>query len=51
MNASELYAKNIQTLLVHLATNEKFNWDLAEDITKGSLIVHNGTPVHPSILK
>lgn len=51
MNASELYAKNIQTLLVHLATAEKFNWDLAEDITKGSLIVHNGTPVHPSILK
>ena len=51
MNASELYAKNIQTLLVHLATHEKFNWDLAEDITKGSLIVHNGTPVHPSILK
>ena len=40
-----------QCLCFFEATNEKFNWDLAEDITKGSLIVHNGTPVHPSILK
>lgn len=51
MNASELYAKNIQTLLVHLSTKDQFNWELNEDITKGSLIVHNGTAVHPSIIK
>jgi NAD(P) transhydrogenase subunit alpha len=42
MNASDLYAKNIQTLLYHLATSESFKWELDEDITKGCLIVHNG---------
>jgi NAD(P) transhydrogenase subunit alpha len=43
MNASDLYAKNIQTLLYHVATNEGFKWEMEEEITKGSLIVHNGT--------
>ncbi len=49
MNASELYAKNIQTLLVHLSDKDNFKWEMEEDITKGSLIVHNGSAVHPSI--
>lgn len=43
MNASDLYAKNIQTFLYHLATSEGFKWEMEEEITKGSLIVHNGT--------
>jgi H+-translocating NAD(P) transhydrogenase subunit alpha len=51
MNASDLYAKNIQTLLLHLADSEKFKWEMEEEITKGSLIVHNGTAVHPSVKK
>jgi H+-translocating NAD(P) transhydrogenase subunit alpha len=42
MNASDLYAKNIQTLLYHLADKDGFKWDLEEEITKGSLIVHKG---------
>lgn len=42
MNASDLYAKNIQTLLYHLATAEGFKWELDEEITKGCLVVHNG---------
>jgi NAD(P) transhydrogenase subunit alpha len=42
MNASDLYAKNIQTLLYHLADKDGFKWELEEEITKGSLIVHNG---------
>ena len=42
MNASDLYAKNIQTLFYHLATKEGFKWEMEEEITKGSLIVHNG---------
>ncbi len=49
MNASDLYAKNIQTLLYHLATNEGFKWEIDEEITKGSLIVHEGKKVHPSV--
>jgi len=42
VNASELYAKNISTLLVHLATKEGFKWEMEEDITKGSIITHQG---------
>lgn len=51
MNASDLYAKNIQAFLTHLATKEGFKWEMEEDITKGSLIVHNGVAVHPSVKK
>ena len=51
MNASELYAKNMQTFLEHLATNEAMHWDMEEEITKGSLILHNGKKIHSSILK
>jgi NAD(P) transhydrogenase subunit alpha len=49
MNASDLYAKNIQTFLYHLATNEGFKWEMDEEITKGSLIVHQGQAVHTSL--
>lgn len=46
VNASELYAKNIYTLLVHLATKDGFKWEMDEDITKGCLITHQGALVH-----
>ncbi|MCJ8167011.1 Re/Si-specific NAD(P)(+) transhydrogenase subunit alpha [Pontibacter sp. E15-1] len=46
VNASELYAKNISTLLLHLATSEGFKWEMDEDVTKGSLITHKGELVH-----
>jgi H+-translocating NAD(P) transhydrogenase subunit alpha len=51
LNASDLYAKNIVTFLLHLADKDKFKWEMDEEITKGSLIVHNGTAVHPSVTK
>jgi NAD(P) transhydrogenase subunit alpha len=51
MNASDLYAKNIQTLFYHLADKDKFKWEMEEDVTKGSLIVHKGQAVHPSVKK
>ncbi len=51
MNASELYAKNIQAFLLHLATKDGFKWDLHEEITHGSLITHKGQIVHPSLAK
>ncbi len=41
-NASELYAKNIQNLLNHLATKDGFKYEFEEDITKGTLITHEG---------
>jgi len=45
-NASDLYAKNISTLLFHLATKDGFKWEMEEEITKGSLITHSGELVH-----
>jgi NAD(P) transhydrogenase subunit alpha len=49
MNASQLYAKNIATFLLHLADSNGFKWEMEEEITKGSLIVHHGKKVHPSV--
>ncbi len=46
VNASEMYARNISTLLLHLATKDGFKGDMAEEITKGSLITHQGAIVH-----
>lgn len=46
VNASELYARNISTLLLHLADKDGFKWAMDEEITKGSLITHQGALVH-----
>jgi NAD(P) transhydrogenase subunit alpha len=46
VNASQLYAVNISTLLMHLADKDQFKWEMEEDITKGSLITHQGFLVH-----
>ncbi|HPH81547.1 MAG TPA: Re/Si-specific NAD(P)(+) transhydrogenase subunit alpha, partial [Flavobacteriales bacterium] len=51
LNASQLYAKNISTFLYHLADKDAFRWEMEEEITKGSLIVHQGKAVHPSVAK
>jgi len=48
-NASDLYAKNIVAFLLHLTDSSGFKWEMDEEITKGSLIVHNGVAVHPSV--
>ncbi|MEX1188238.1 MAG: Re/Si-specific NAD(P)(+) transhydrogenase subunit alpha [Bacteroidia bacterium] len=50
MNASQLYARNISTFLLHLADKEGFKWEMDEEITKGSLILHEGKRVHPTVL-
>ena len=41
-NASDLFAKNIFNFIVHLTENATFKWELEEEITDGTLIVHNG---------
>jgi NAD(P) transhydrogenase subunit alpha len=41
-NASELYAKNLATFLLYLATKDGFKWEMEEEITKGTLICHKG---------
>ncbi len=46
VNASELYSRNIVALLTHLAGKEGFKWEMEEEVTKGSLITHQGELVH-----
>lgn len=45
-NASQLYATNISTLLLHLADKDGFKLDREEEITKGVLITYKGEVVH-----
>lgn len=49
MNASELFAKNVSNFLLHLTTDNQFNWNMEDEITVGSLIIQDGKPVHPSV--
>ena len=51
LNASQLYAKNISTFLLHLSTKDAFKWEMEEEITRGSLIIHKGKAVHPTVAK
>ncbi len=41
-NASDLYAKNMYNFIMHLTEDNQFKWDLEEQITDETLIVHNG---------
>jgi NAD(P) transhydrogenase subunit alpha len=45
-HATQMYAKNVQTLLDHLITEGKLNLDLEDEITKGATITHGGRVVH-----
>ncbi|MCE2961796.1 MAG: Re/Si-specific NAD(P)(+) transhydrogenase subunit alpha [Chitinophagales bacterium] len=51
LNASDLFAKNVLDFITHLATKDGFKWELDEEITKGSLMVHNGKVVHSSLVQ
>ncbi|MDX5340723.1 MAG: Re/Si-specific NAD(P)(+) transhydrogenase subunit alpha [Cyclobacteriaceae bacterium] len=46
VNASQLYATNISTLLLHLANAHGFIFDPEEEIAKGVLITQDGQLVH-----
>lgn len=46
VNASQLYATNISTLAFHVANESGLTLDLADEITKGVLITHQGELVH-----
>ena len=41
-NASELFAKNVFNFIIHLTEDGKFKWELDEEITDETLIVHQG---------
>jgi H+-translocating NAD(P) transhydrogenase subunit alpha len=50
-SATQMYAKNIQTLIKHLVEDGAVDLDLEDEITKGATITHGGKVVHEATLK
>lgn len=49
-HASQMYAKNVVTLLKHLVTKEgELTLDMDDEITKGVVVTHEGEVVHPRV--
>ena len=49
-HASQMYAKNIVTFLVHLLDEGNIKLDLEDEITAGTLVTSEGKVVHPMVL-
>ena len=50
-SATQMYAKNIQTLIKHLVADAKLEPDFNDEITKGATITHGGKVVHEATAK
>lgn len=48
-HASQMYAKNLSTLLLHLVSDGRLALDLSDEITQGTLVSHDGHVVHPRV--
>jgi len=48
-HASQMYAKNISTFLLHLVHDGQLKLDLEDEITRGTLVARDGKVVHPSV--
>lgn len=48
-HASQMYARNIQTFLLHLVKEGKLQLNLEDEITAGTLITKDGQVVHPQV--
>jgi NAD(P) transhydrogenase subunit alpha len=51
VSASQFYARNLQSLLLHLVKDGQLALDPAEEITAGVLITHGGEVVQPATAK
>jgi NAD(P) transhydrogenase subunit alpha len=45
-SATQMYAKNVQTLVKHLVKDGRLELDFADEITAGATITHDGKVVH-----
>ena len=50
-SATQMYAKNIQTLIKHLLADGEIKIDLDDEITRGATITHGGKVVHEPTAK
>jgi NAD(P) transhydrogenase subunit alpha len=48
-HASQMYSRNIATFLLHLVKDRQLRIDLADAITRGTLVTRDGDVVHPKI--
>lgn len=48
-HASQMFAKNVTTLLQHLVADGELKLDLDDEITRGTLATHEGRIVHPQV--
>ena len=48
-HASQMYAKNVSTLLLHLVEDGQLALDLDDEITTGTLVSRGGEVVHPRV--
>jgi NAD(P) transhydrogenase subunit alpha len=49
LHASQLYSRNLQNFLAHLAPEGKLVVDLADEVTRGPLLVHEGQVTHEGV--
>jgi NAD(P) transhydrogenase subunit alpha len=47
LHASQMYSKNVENLVLHLAGKDGVKLDLADPITAGIVVSHQGQVVHP----
>ncbi|HYI67750.1 MAG TPA: Re/Si-specific NAD(P)(+) transhydrogenase subunit alpha [Candidatus Limnocylindrales bacterium] len=50
-SATQMYAKNLQTLIKHLLKDGKLALDFTDEITRGATITHGGKVVHEATAK
>jgi NAD(P) transhydrogenase subunit alpha len=48
-NASQLYARNLVTLLLHLLRDGRIALDLEDEITRGALLTHEGAIANEAV--
>ena len=48
-HASQMYARNIATFLLHLVKDGRLNIDLEDEITRETLVARGGEVVHPRV--
>ena len=48
-HASQMFAKNVTTFLLHLVKNGKLEINVGDEITRDTLITHDGEVVHTRI--
>jgi NAD(P) transhydrogenase subunit alpha len=49
VQASQMYSRNMEKLLLHLTKDGAFTLDFKEEITAGCVITHGGEVVHPRV--